>query len=167
VYPDRVEDLIRTLRNAKMDITSATDDAKTAAAFKSAGPFASAKITGACGTQEVEIRKMKDDCYVKSSAVSGVYKVSSSVGAELDKSLDDFRNEKLFDFGYQDPNKIEIHNGPKSYFFTHSGSDWWGPDGQKLDEDEHRSTCRQTPRTLRHQVTITPSMRRCPLPDRN
>jgi hypothetical protein len=134
VDSDRVEDLIRTLRNAKMDLTSATDDAKTTAAFKSAGPFASAKITGASGTQELEIRRMKDDYYVKSSAVSGVYKVSSSIGAELDKSLDDFRNKKLFDFGYQDPNKIEIQDGPKSYSFTHSSSDWWGPDGKKLEE---------------------------------
>lgn len=134
VDPDRVEDLIRTLRNAKMDLTSASDDDKTAAAFKSAGPFVSVKITGASGTQELEIRKMKDEYYVKSSAVSGVYEVSSSLGAELDKGVDDFRNKKLFDFGSQDPNKIEIHDGPKSYFFTHFRSDWWGPDGQKLEE---------------------------------
>jgi len=50
-----------------------------------------------------------------------------------DKSLDDFRNKKLFDFGFVDPDKIEIHDGAKSYFLTHSGSDWWS-NGTKMDE---------------------------------
>jgi Domain of unknown function (DUF4340) len=66
--------------------------------------------------------------------ISGIYKVSASVGTGLDKKLTDFANKKLFDFGYQDPDKIEIHDGTKSYFLTRSGSDWWGPDGKKLDE---------------------------------
>jgi hypothetical protein len=131
---DQVEELIRSLRAAKMDVTATADDAKTAAAFKSASPFATARVTGASGTQELEVRKGKDDYFAKSSAVSGVYKVLGSVGTGLDKGLDDFRNKKVFDFGYQDPNKIEIHDGPKSYFFTRSGSDWWGPAGKKLDE---------------------------------
>jgi Domain of unknown function (DUF4340) len=122
-----------------MDVTSASDDAKTATAFKSASPFAVARVTGASGTQELEVRKSKDDYYAKSSAVSGVYKVPSSVGTALDKGRDDFRNKKLFDFGYQDPDKIEIHDGPKSYFFTRSGSDWWAPDGKKLEDMSSRA----------------------------
>ena len=65
---------------------------------------------------------------------SGWTKQPASVGTGLDKSLDDFLNKKLFDFGYQDPDKIEIHDGSKSYFLTRSGSDWWRPDGKKLDE---------------------------------
>jgi uncharacterized protein DUF4340 len=130
----RVDDLVRTLRDAKMEVASALDDNKVAAAFKSAQPFATVKVTGASGVQELEVRKAKDDYYAKSSVISGIYKVSASVGTGLDKKLDDFANKKLFDFGYQDPDKIEIHDGTKSYFLTHSGSDWWGPDGKKLDE---------------------------------
>ena len=131
----QVEQLISTLRDAKMEISTSEDEAKIAAAFKSAQPFADAKLTGASGAQDLEIRKSKDkdDYYAKASAVTGIYKVAASTGAGLDKSLDDFRNKKLFDFGYQDPDKIEIHDGAKSYFFTHSGSDWWGADGKKLD----------------------------------
>jgi len=131
---DRVEDLIRTLRDAKMDIASATDDTKTTAAFKSAQSYATVKVTGASGVQELEVRNVKDNCYAKSSVVSGIYKVPASVGTGLDKGLDDFANKKVFDFGYQEPNKIEIHDGTKSYVLTHSGSDWWGPDGKKMDE---------------------------------
>ena len=33
---------------------------------------------------------MKNDYYAKSSAVAGVYKVSSALGEELDKGLEDF-----------------------------------------------------------------------------
>ena len=131
---DPVDELVRNLREAKMDLSDSADEAKTAAAFKSAEPFTDVKITGASGTQELEIRKTKDkdDYYAKSSAVSGIYKVASTAATSLNKGLDDFRNKKLFDFAYQQPEKIEIHDG-KSYFFTRSGSDWWGPDGKKLD----------------------------------
>lgn len=130
----RVDDLVRTLRDAKMDVASTLDDSKFAAAFKFAQPLAAVKVTGASGVQKLEVRKAKDDYYAKSSVISGIYKVSASVGTGLDKKLTDFANKKLFDFGYQDPDKIEIHDGAKSYFLTRSGSDWWGPDGKKLDE---------------------------------
>ena len=128
----KVEDLVRSLKEAKME--TAADEAKDAAAFQSASPFAIAKISGASGTQELEIRKVKDDYYAKSTALSGVYKMAATTATSMDKPLDDFRNKKLFDFGYEDPNKIEIRDGAKSYFFTHSTSDWWGPDGKKLDD---------------------------------
>ena len=131
---NQVDALVRTLREAKMDTSSGTDDAENTAAFGVASPLAIAKITSQSGTQTLEVRKAKDVYYAKSSMLFGIYKVPASVGTGLDKSLDDFLNKKLFDFGYQDPNKIEIHDGSQSYFLTRSGSDWWGPDGKKMDE---------------------------------
>jgi hypothetical protein len=128
----KVEDLVRSLKEAKME--NGSDDSKVAAAFKSAAPFVTVKINGASGTQELEIRKAKDDYYAESSALSGLYKVPATTATSLDKSLDDFRNKKLFDFGFEDPNKIEIRDGSKTYVFTHSGSDWSGADGKKLDD---------------------------------
>jgi len=106
----KVEDLVRSLKEAKME--TAADEAKDAAAFQSASPFAIAKISGASGTQELEIRNVKDDYYAKSTALSGVYKMAATTATSMDKPLDDFRNKKLFDFGYEDPNKIEIHTAP-------------------------------------------------------
>ena len=129
-----VDDLIRALKDAKMQASPGADEAKTASAFKLATPFASAKITGASGTQELQIRKAKDDYYAQSTALPGVFQVPATVATSLNKSLDDFRNKKLFDLGYEDPNKVEIHDGSKSNFLTHSGSDWWGADGKKLDD---------------------------------
>jgi Domain of unknown function (DUF4340) len=129
----QVDDLVRNLADAKMELGSVDDSKKIAAAFASAAPVATAKVTDESGTQELQVRKNKDDYYAKSSVVEGVYKVPSSLGQAMDKSLDDFRNKKLFDIGYSDPNKVEIHDGSKSYFLTHGGDDWWNGSGQKLD----------------------------------
>lgn len=128
-----VEDLVRSLGDAKMELSATDDEKKDLTAFNAGKPVATAKITDIAGTQELQVRKDKDDYYVKSSGVPGVYKVLSSVGTSVDKSLDDFRNKKLFDFGFVDPEKIEIHDGAKSYFLTRSGSDWWS-NGTKMDE---------------------------------
>jgi hypothetical protein len=128
----QVEDLLRTLREAKMDMSGSDDDKKSAAAFGSGKLFASAKVTDISGTQELQVRKNKDEYYAKSSALAGIHKISSATVTGLDKSLDDFRNKKLFDFGFADPDKIEFHDGPKSYFLTRSGSDWWS-NSTKMD----------------------------------
>lgn len=135
----QVDELMRLLREAKIDMSSSTDDSKNAMAFRAANTMATARITGTFGAQDLEVRKNKDLYYAKSSALAGVYQVPAALGAGLDKSLNDFRNKKLFDFGYQDPDKIEIGDGAKSYFLTHAGSDWWGPDGKKLDESAVQS----------------------------
>jgi hypothetical protein len=128
-----VEELSRKLKEAKMDTSAAaTDDKKVAAAFASGTPLATAKLTGTSGTQELQVRKSKDEYYAKSSALAGVYKVPSDLGTGLDKSLDDFRNKKLFDFGFSDISKLEMHDGAKPYFLTKGGQDWW-LDGKKMD----------------------------------
>jgi hypothetical protein len=128
-----VEDLVRSLRDAKMELTASEDEKKSASAFNSGTLVAIVKLTDVSGTQELQVRKSKDHYYAKSTAVAGIYKVATTVGTSTDKSLDDFRNKKLFDFGFVDPDKIEVHDGAKSYFLTHSGSDWWS-NGTKMDE---------------------------------
>jgi Domain of unknown function (DUF4340) len=130
----KVEELIRKLGDAKMDLSASDDDQKKAvAAFSSGTAVATAKVTDASGTEELQVRKSKDDYYAKSTAVEGVYKVTSDLGTALDKTVDDFRNKKLFDLGFSDPDKIELHDGDKAYFLTRGGSDWFSADGKKVD----------------------------------
>jgi hypothetical protein len=128
----QVEELLRTLRDAKMDLSASEEGKKTSAAFSSGTLFASVKVTDVSGTQELQVRKNKEDYYAKSSAVAGVYRISSGAGTGMDKSLDDFRNKKLFDFGFVEPDRVELHDGAKGYFLTHSGNDWWS-NGVKMD----------------------------------
>ena len=76
---------------------------------------------GCGGNQSIEIRKDKDkNYYAKSTAVAGIFKTSADVGDALDKSLDDFRNKKIFDFGFSDPGKVELKNAA----YTKSGDKW-------------------------------------------
>src|SRR5580692_2166665 len=128
-----VDELVRALTDAKMQLDASDDQKKTASAFASATPVATAKMTAESGTQELQVRKNKDDYYAKSSAVEGVYKVPSTLGQALDKNLDDFRNKRLFDLGSDDPNKIEIRDATKAYFLTRSGEDWWSGSAKKMD----------------------------------
>jgi len=129
----QVEELIRKLKDAKMDLTVSEEDAKKAAsAFASGTPVAAVKATDASGTQQLEVRKSKDDYYAKSSAVDGVHKVTNDLATGVDKGLDDFRNKKLFDFGFNEPTKIEMHDNGKTYAFQKTGEDWLS-NGKKLD----------------------------------
>jgi Domain of unknown function (DUF4340) len=129
----QVGELARKLSEARMDLSGLDKDLQEApSAFARGTPVASAKITDQSGTQELQVRKSKDTYYARSSVVEGAYKVDSDLGRALDKDLEDFGNKKLFDFGFNDPNKIEMHNGSKAYFLTRSGSEWWS-NGKKMD----------------------------------
>jgi hypothetical protein len=116
-----------------MDLSGADDG--TASAFTKAAPLATARVTDESGAQELQVHKSKDTYYAKSSAVEGAYKINSELGKAIDKGLDDFRNKKLFDFGYDDPNKVELHSGSKSYLLTRgsAGSEDWWSNGKKMD----------------------------------
>ena len=73
-----VNALVSTLTSARMDLTATAD---ASAEFARATPLATAKLTGDAGVQTLEVRKNKDDYFAKSSAVAGVYKVDSALGA--------------------------------------------------------------------------------------
>ncbi len=121
----QVEELLRKLTDAKMDLSGSGEDQKKAdASFASGQRVATVKVSDASGTQTLEVQKNKDDYYAKSSVVKGVYKISSDLGKELEKSLEDFRNKKIFDFGFSDPNRIEIQQGSSGKTLVRSGTDW-------------------------------------------
>ena len=128
-----VDELVRALTDARMELDAADDPKKDASAFANGTPVAIAKLTAESGTQELQVRKNKDDYYAKSSAVEGVYKVPATLGQAVDKNLEDFRNKKLFDLGSGDPNKIEIRDEAKTYLLTRSGEDWWSGSAKKMD----------------------------------
>jgi hypothetical protein len=129
----QVEELVRGLRNVRMDVTSSGPDGKkVAAAFASGTQVATARLTDTASTQELQFRKNKDDYYVRSTAVPGIYRVTGDIGKNLAKDVDEFRSKKLFDFGFDEPGKVELHDGAKAYFLTKGGQDWWS-DGKKMD----------------------------------
>jgi hypothetical protein len=129
----QVEELVRKLQDAKMDLSGTADDQKKdAASFAAGQPVATVKLTDSNGAQTMEVKKNKTDYYAKSSAVAGIYKVSSDLGTALDKNFDDFRNHKLFDFRFSDPTRIEFRNGASDSVYEKSGQDW-KQNGKTLD----------------------------------
>lgn len=130
----QVEELVRRLRDVKMDLSvSAEDTKKAAAAFASGAQVALVKVTDSAGTQQLQVRKDKDkNYYARSSAVEGIYKITADVGEGFDKGLDDFRNKKVFDFGWNDPTKIEVRDGAKQTTFQKSGEKWMSA-GKQMD----------------------------------
>ena len=134
-----VSELVRKLTNARMDLSTSDKTAtESESAFAKDAPIATVKLTDESSTQQLQIRKAKDVYYGKSNLVDGVYKLDSSLADALDKKVDDFRNKKLFDFGYSDPSKLEIHTVAKTYSLLRGGQDWWD-NGKKMDEESVRS----------------------------
>ncbi len=129
----QVEDILGQAIAAQMDPALSDEDAKKyAAAFASGTPLAAITATDPGGSQKLEVRKSGDTYYAKSSIVEGVQKLTPDLPKLLDKKLDDFRNKKIFDFGFTDPSKIEIHDGSKAYAFEKTGEDWTSG-GKKMD----------------------------------
>lgn len=123
-----VEELVRKLRESKMDTSAEPDPAK----FATGTRVATASLTDASGTQTLEVRKSGEEYYAKSSAVDGVHKVSNELGEGVAKSIEDFRNKKLFDFGFNEPSKVVIRAGEQSWDFTKGGEKWWS-NGKEMD----------------------------------
>ena len=118
----QVDDLVRKLKDAKMDTSVSDTDAKKAPAqFASGARVAVVSVSDSSGTQQLEVHRDKDKNYwARSSVVEGVYKLPSDVGDGVDKDLESFRNKKLFDFGWNDPTKVQVGQA----VYQKSGEKW-------------------------------------------
>jgi hypothetical protein len=122
-----VDTLIGKLKDAKMDPLN--PDADAAKKFNASPRGVRISVTDAAGTQTMEVRQDKDkNYYAKSSVVEGVYKVGSDIGDGLNKTADDLRNKKLFDFGFSDPSKVEVDG--VTYV---KSADKWMSNGKTMD----------------------------------
>jgi hypothetical protein len=129
----QVEEVLRKVKDATLDAEAADKDAaKTASAFAGAQPVATVRVTDTAGTKTLEIRKAKDDCYAKSSTLEGVYKANKDLCEGMDKPLADFRNKKLFEFAFSDPNRVEFTDNGKTVVYE-KDKDGWKSGGKAMD----------------------------------
>ncbi len=129
----QVDDLLRRLVDAKMDLSGEQDEKKNAAQFTAGTQLATVSVRDATGAQAITIHKSYDNAYYgRSSAVEGTYKLTSDLAEGLkDKELGNFRNKKIFEFGFNDPTKLEIGAaGSNSGGYQKSTDKWTGPLGQ-------------------------------------
>jgi hypothetical protein len=109
-----VDDLVRSVRDANFE--SILDESeKPPAKYSFASPYAAFEAVDAAGVHTLTIgveKKDKETTYfAKSTDTPGIFKISSTVAEGLNKKLDDLRNKKLFDFGWNDPQKLEVRDG--------------------------------------------------------
>jgi hypothetical protein len=126
----QVEDIVGRLKQVMLDADS--DPKQAASAFASAAPAATVKLTMPDGIKTLEIRKSKDDVYARSSMLEGVYKVNRDAADGFNKSVDEFRAKKLFDFGFTDPTRIEYKDGPTDSVWE-KAADKWTSKGKNMD----------------------------------
>jgi len=121
----QIDEIVRKIRDARMDVTISDEEAAQAPARFAAGtPVATARVTDTSGVQVFEVRRNKDEYYARSSAIAGVYKIGRESAEGLDKTVEDLRNRKLFDFGFTDPERVEIRDGAATTVLTKSGEKW-------------------------------------------
>ncbi len=126
----QVSALVDALRDARLDPLELEQDIQKK--FPAATRVAVATVTDRNGAQTIEVRKDKDGVYAKSAA--GTWKTADSLATSLDKSLDDFRDKKLFTFGFSDPNKVELRNAT----YVKSGEKWTS-NGKTMDSGSVQS----------------------------
>ena len=122
----QVEELLRKLSEAKLDPLLTSDQmADLAKQFAGAAPMASIALTDSAGTQRLEVRKNKEGkYYAKSSVVTGFHMLLDDMGKSFDKSAEDLRNKKIFDFGFSDPSKVEYRDGSRQVTLAKAGDRW-------------------------------------------
>lgn len=122
----QVEELLRKLKDLKLDPLLTSDQkADLEKQFKSASPLAAVTVTDAAGAQKLEVRKTKDNkYYARSTAVEGFHLLTEENGKGFDRTAADFRNKKLFDFGFSDPSKVEYKDAARQLALTKSGEKW-------------------------------------------
>ncbi len=107
-----VDDLVRSVRDANYE--SILDESeKPPAKYSFAQPYAVFEAVDIAGTHTLTIAKdtKENTYYCKTTAMPGIFKIASTVAEGLGKKLDDLRNKKLFDFGWSDPQKLEVRDG--------------------------------------------------------
>jgi hypothetical protein len=124
----QVEDVLRKAREAMLD----PDAPDNPPGFAAAAPVATIRLTDPAGEKTLEIRKAKDECFAKSSTLAGTYKANKDLCDGLDKTLESFRNKKLFDFSFSDPTRVDFKDGAKSASYEKT-KDGWQSGGKAMD----------------------------------
>lgn len=125
-----VDELVRKVKDAKMDASLTPDDEKTQAKDFAAGqPVAVVIVSDASGDHRLEIKKKGENAYAKGTSAEGAYKVNAELNS-LDKGIDEYRNKKVFEFAWDDPTKVDV--GGKLYEKKDAK---WTSGGKQMDNE--------------------------------
>ncbi len=117
-----VGDLSRAVRTAEMTEVLAEGDGAEGYSF--ARPLATVTVMDAGGSHELVVASRGDTHYARSSYQEGVYGISSTLSESFDKDIADYRDKKLFGFGYDDPARVEVRVGDDSVVIVRADGQW-------------------------------------------
>lgn len=104
-----VGDLVRAVQNAEM--TAVAEEGQAESTYDFSKPLAAVEVVDEAGPHRLTVVKADEKYYARSSDLEGVYEVSPTMAESLDKKLEDFRNKKLFDFGFNDLASLRLRDG--------------------------------------------------------
>ena len=120
-----LEEMIAKLLEAKADLALPPEEtANLTASFATATPLVTAVIRTPSGSQTLEIRRANEEYLGKASTAEGVHKIPKDVADRLDKSIQDLRTNKLFDFGFAEVTQASYREGATNLSYEHQGDEW-------------------------------------------
>ena len=117
-----VNDLARVLRTAEM--TAVLEEGEEGGSHSFDRPLAVATVDDEAGSHELVIAQDGESYYARSSDQTGVYAVNSTLAEGFDKPVVDFRNKKLFDFGFDDPARIDVRTETETVAVVRTDGKW-------------------------------------------
>jgi hypothetical protein len=120
-----VGDLVRSAANALM-VSVLAEGETVPKEYSAAKPYAVVEVTDQDGVHTITVGKRSEDSYfaMSSDLPGGVYEVAKTFAESLNKQLADFRNKKLFDFGFQDPKQLELRDGETRLTIAKKDDKW-------------------------------------------
>lgn len=137
-----VGDLARSAYNAQMSAVieeGGEAPGKPSGKYSFDKPFALVEVVDEAGAHLLTIAKGDDDIYyAKSSDAEGIYEISSLTAKGFDKELKEFRNKKLFDFGFTTLKTIKVRDGETRATIEKRDDDWLltSESDRKLDSEK-------------------------------
>jgi len=117
-----VGELVRAIQGAEMtEVLAADEAARLSRAFSR--PYVQARVDDG-ESHSLTVARSGDGYFAKTSDMDGVFGVSPALVESLDRELNDLREKKLFDFGFDPVHSIEVQDGDRSVRITKSDSDW-------------------------------------------
>jgi Domain of unknown function (DUF4340) len=135
-----VDQLLSGLDQARMNPqATAAAMADAAKAWGGAAVVGSVRVTDAAGEHTLEVRRAKAldakgaaAVYVRSSAMEGTHMGTAELADAVGKAAADYRNARVFDFGFDDPGKVEVKGGGLQRTLTQADGKW-SEAGKALD----------------------------------
>jgi hypothetical protein len=120
-----VGDLERELSNARMSSVLAEGDSEAVDEYSTAQTYAVAEIVDAGGSHVLTIGEGgPSGYYAKSSDLPGVYEAPESLATSLNKELAEYRDRKLYDFGFGDLSRIDVRDGDQRATIERRDGKW-------------------------------------------